>query len=222
MNLANVAARHAAAFPHSSGIERAAFLVACLSALNGPGALAQDALPFSIRSETMPNGSAMPPRGGYNGRMNRDQAQPPPYTSNLPGSYTANLDQGRPRGPSGRTIDQNGEENDPEFTPKQLASVVEVCLNGFAGQDAEGKSDNHNRAMRLLAGPIAARHKNGNGGYGNGRVVNGDRRMRSGSRGNARDRHPAQDAAIRALNSQGFFQRFPEARNIRLSSSWRD
>jgi hypothetical protein len=160
----------------------------------------------ALKENSMPNyNNRLAPRGGYNGRTSRDQAQPPPTGMSMPGSFTANLDQG-------------GENDETGFTPEQLAGVVEVCLNKFAAQDAEGESDDHNRAMRLLASVIAARHQNGNG---NGRI-NGDRRMRSGYRMRSGDRHPAQDGAIRSLNAQGFLQRFPMAKNIRLSPSWRD
>jgi hypothetical protein len=156
---------------------------------------------LAARDQTMPN-SAMLPRGGYN-HTGRDQPQPPPTgPMSKPGSFTRNFDQGE-------------QDDETGFTPEQLAGIVEICLNKFAAQDAEGETDEHSRAMRLLAGIIAARHSNGNG------RTNGDRGMRSGNRMRTGDRRPAQDAAIRSLNTQGFFQRFPEARNIRLSANGR-
>jgi hypothetical protein len=206
-----------------------------VAALNhAPPALAQDALPISLKGDNMPseflNGllSTMAPRGGgYNDivngnngtdkrRTSRDQypsPQPPPTTSNTaPGSFTANIDQEETNGTPPPDCDL-------------LMHFVEICLNKLSGEERDKFVGALHSLLsggmdQVLAPPPKAPKPNPNGSN-----TTLDRGM-VGRRGNASDRRPAQDAAIRNTvatvnRNYGFFQRFPEAKNIKFSANGR-
>jgi hypothetical protein len=164
-----------------------------------PGAAYDAAL---AKDQTMPS-NMLPSSGAPRGRTGRDQA-PPASPMSSAGAFTQNLDQVE----GGTPIDCD-----------LLMHFVEICLNKLDGDERDKfvgalHSLLSSSVYNVLAPPV---RRNGNGS---------DRRLRSGNRSIGRDRRPAQDAAMRShvaiVNREyGFFQRFPEARNIKFSASGR-
>ena len=99
-----------------------------------------------------------------------------------------------------------------------LVRFVQMCFNRLEGEERD-------KFLGQLASLLAAaEHMNGDAEtYENSFKGTGarDRGLRSGHQGAARDRRPAQDAAIPANNRHGFLARFPEAANIRFSANGR-
>jgi hypothetical protein len=128
------------------------------------------------------------------------------------------------------TIDQGEEDNRTPIDADLLLHFVEICLAKLDGAERDKFVGALHSALssgvdQMLTPPAKPR-PNGNG-KPSGSNTTFDRGMRSGNRSGARDRRtPAQDAAIRssvaAVNTRSFLQRFPEAKHIRLSGSWRD
>ena len=156
------------------------------------------------KDQTMPSNmqpSSGVPRGYVNARgdyrTSRDQAPPSPMSQ--PGSFTQNLDQGE------EDPDDNGLS---ATTGAELYNLMMICRAGLSLNEQQN-FDMLNRMSH-----------NGNG------PTNGDRGMRRGNRTHQGDRRPAQDSAVRAsvaaVNRSDFLRRYPMAKGIRLSASWRD
>jgi hypothetical protein len=194
MDLRQLAKAHRQAFADSNPRDCAEFLGHCYDlTLNGPRALAQDALPLE-RNPSMPYYNNSPPRMGVRGsdrRFGRDQMPPPTsnLSSTMPGAY-------------GQTIDQ--EEESPINGDLSL-HFVEICLNRLEGPERDkfvGALHNIlSQGVDQMLQPRGGNNNNTNTRNGNG----------------GRDRRQAQDRAlaVAAINREhGFFQRFPEARHI--------
>ena len=233
-DLIHINANHHSAFPDASPEQRARFITNTLEALTNPvPVMAQDAFPLGLqgKEQNMPfdnNGNFL--KGNYANRDHRTaRDQLYERRSDMSASPADWIDQSE---------DQEA-GNLPD--PPTCARFIEMMLNSHAAHDAEYETTGHNELMQLLAQILQLQH-NGNGDNGvnrfgsayNGRgAVDRRRTARDQSRSTfpgggsppsgsapsldrqrARDRHPAQDAAIGNSNVSDFASRFPDAMKI--------
>jgi hypothetical protein len=136
---------------------------------------------------------------------------------------------------------QDQETNGAPIDANMCLLFIQKLLNGLQSQDAANETDEHNKLMQSLGEMLQAAHNNNGNGSCNGSAFNGrgsmDRARRSArdkcttfpsagspqdlNKRTSMDRRIAQDATVRAINEQAFYQRFPEMRRIKLSANGR-
>jgi hypothetical protein len=135
-------------------------------------------------------------------------------------------DQSMPQ-PAGMTYNQDQDPSAAPISGSDCLQFVQLCLAKLVGPDRdqflsglvdlispeEGGMDN---TLEIIHRP------NGNGTNGNGLRSNNQGALDRNRRNGARDqRRPAQDSAIRSLQTSNFARRWPDAAKVSLSGNGR-